>query len=148
MERGFEQENLFTINKHAEEFKKKVKVLIDNKEEKMALFNALKEYHENGNLSKLVFEIRSIINTPKRYPLYKDVRYIIKPEDVMSFLTMIPNSPSDGIHMIKIPHSGRDTLGFSIRGGKEHGLGVFVSLVQRGSPADIVGLKVIISRLN
>ncbi|KXJ12422.1 Harmonin [Exaiptasia diaphana] len=242
MERGFEQENLYTISKHAAEFKTKVKVLIDNEEEKIALFNALKSYHEilfllmilhknagdeilsvnnlilneatheevvnllrsrrvlvlkvkstgkvpckildcirweevqdkenvyyhpdllfqsplevrlllrmssidsvplrlSQKLSVLVQDIRSILNTPKRYPLYRDVRYLINPGDSEAFLKLIPQSPSDGIHVVRIHRTGKEEAGFSIRGGREHKVGVFVSFVQRGSPADIVGLK-------
>ncbi len=37
--------------------------------------------------------------------------------------------------------SGRE-LGISIRGGAEHGLGIYISLVEEGSVAEAYGLKV------
>ena len=37
--------------------------------------------------------------------------------------------------------AGRE-LGISIRGGAEHGLGVYISAVEEGSVSDIYGIKV------
>ena len=48
-------------------------------------------------------------------------------------------------HVIQVTlmvDGGRE-LGLSIRGGVEHGLGVYISLVEEGSVAEIYGLKVI-----
>ncbi|PFX30669.1 Harmonin [Stylophora pistillata] len=90
---------------------------------------------------KLVSELKSVINTPKRYPLFREVRHVIKPTDATTYQNLIPKSPSDGIRLIKMQHFGNNATGFSVRGGKEHGVGIFVSLVSRGSQADIVGLK-------
>jgi hypothetical protein len=40
-----------------------------------------------------------------------------------------------GTHMIKVHKIGEDTLGFCIRGGLEHGLGIYVSGIEEGSVA-------------
>jgi len=141
MRRGFEQENLYTLSKHATEFKNKVRVLIENDEERAAFYEALKGYQGCNSVQKLINDLKSVINTPKRYPLFREVRYLVKPTDTASYLNLIPKSPSDGIRLIKVQHFGNGGIGFSIRGGKEHGVGIFVSLVSRGSQADIVGLK-------
>ncbi|XP_078348557.1 harmonin-like isoform X2 [Oculina patagonica] len=141
MRRGFEQENLYTLSKHATEFKNKVRVLIENDEERVAFYQALKGYQGSNSPQKLVSDLKSVINTPKRYPLFREVRYLVKPADVTAYLNLIPKSPSDGIRLIKVQHFGNSAIGFSVRGGKEHGVGIFVSLVSRGSQADIVGLK-------
>jgi len=141
MRRGFEQENLYTLSKHATEFKNKVRVLIENDEERAAFYEALKGYQRCNSVQKLINDLKSVINTPKRYPLFREVRYLVKPTDTASYLNLIPKSPSDGIRLIKVQHFGNGGIGFSIRGGKEHGVGIFVSLVSRGSQADIVGLK-------
>lgn len=39
-------------------------------------------------------------------------------------------------------HKGNDGLGFSIRGGSEHGVGIYVSLLEPGSLAEKEGLRV------
>lgn len=141
MRRGFEQENLYTLSKHATEFKNKVKVLIENDEERVAFYEALQGYQGSNSLQKLVNDLKSVINTPKRYPLFREVKYLVKPDDITAYLNLIPKLPSDGIRLIKLEHFGNSAIGFSVRGGREHGVGIFVSLVSRGSQADIVGLK-------
>ncbi|KAJ7390926.1 Harmonin [Desmophyllum pertusum] len=141
MRRGFEQENLYTLSKHATEFKNKVRVLIENDEERIAFYEALQGYQGSNSLQKLINDLKSVINTPKRYPLFREVRYLVKPTDTAAYLNLIPKSPSDGLRLIKLQHFGNGAIGFSVRGGKEHGVGIFVSLVSRGSQADIVGLK-------
>lgn len=141
MKRGYEQENRYTLSKHAAEFKNKVRVLIENDEERGTFYEALKDYQGFSSVSKLISDLKSVINTPKRYPLFREVRYLVKPTDTSTYLNLIPKSPSDGIRLIKVQHFGNGGIGFSIRGGREHGVGIFVSLVSRGSQADIVGLK-------
>lgn len=129
------------MSKHATEFKNKVRILIENDEERVSFYEALKGYQSSNSPEKLVSELKSVINTPKRYPLFREVRHVIKPTDATTYQNLIPKSPSDGIRLIKLQHFGNNATGFSVRGGKEHGVGIFVSLVSRGSQADIVGLK-------
>ncbi|KAJ8284668.1 hypothetical protein COCON_G00035180 [Conger conger] len=58
------------------------------------------------------------------------------------------NSPVDGgddsedIHTVTVDKSADGRLGFSVRGGSEHGLGVFVSKVEDESSAELAGLCV------
>lgn len=129
------------MSKHATEFKNKVRVLIENEEERVSFYEALKGYQASNSPAKLVSELRSVINTPKRYPLFREVRHVINPADATTYQNLIPKSPSDGIRLIKLQHVGNNAIGLSVRGGREHGVGIFVSLVSRGSQADIVGLK-------
>ncbi|KAG8551557.1 hypothetical protein GDO81_004164 [Engystomops pustulosus] len=49
---------------------------------------------------------------------------------------------SDSILAITVDKTPDGRLGFSIRGGSEHGLGIFVSKVEEGSSADMAGLCV------
>eukprot|EP00066_Takifugu_rubripes_P012363 XP_011601629.1 PREDICTED: LOW QUALITY PROTEIN: uncharacterized protein LOC101063348 [Takifugu rubripes] len=58
------------------------------------------------------------------------------------------NAPADGgddsddIHTVTVDKSPDGRLGFSVRGGSEHGLGIFVSKVEDDSPAARAGLTV------
>ncbi|XP_030604200.1 PDZ domain-containing protein 7a [Archocentrus centrarchus] len=58
------------------------------------------------------------------------------------------NAPVDGgddsedIHTVTLDKSPDGRLGFSVRGGSEHGLGIFVSKVEDDSPAAHTGLTV------
>ncbi|CAM4703871.1 PDZ domain-containing protein 7 [Lepidochelys kempii] len=47
---------------------------------------------------------------------------------------------SDVINTVTVERSADGRLGFSVRGGSEHGLGIFVSKVEEGSSADRAGL--------
>ncbi|XP_021564100.1 PDZ domain-containing protein 7, partial [Carlito syrichta] len=49
---------------------------------------------------------------------------------------------SDIIHAVRVAKSPAGRLGFSVRGGAEHGLGIFVSKVEEGSSAERAGLCV------
>uniref|UniRef100_H2U5D5 PDZ domain containing 7a n=1 Tax=Takifugu rubripes TaxID=31033 RepID=H2U5D5_TAKRU len=49
---------------------------------------------------------------------------------------------SDDIHTVTVDKSPDGRLGFSVRGGSEHGLGIFVSKVEDDSPAARAGLTV------
>jgi len=50
-------------------------------------------------------------------------------------------SEADERKVTLVVDAGRE-LGISIRGGAEHGLGVYISAVEEGSVADIYGIKV------
>ncbi|XP_030044744.1 PDZ domain-containing protein 7-like, partial [Microcaecilia unicolor] len=49
---------------------------------------------------------------------------------------------SDSILAVTVDKSPDGKLGFSVRGGSEHGLGIFVSKVEQGSSAEQAGLSV------
>uniref|UniRef100_A0A8C3B800 PDZ domain-containing protein 7 n=1 Tax=Cairina moschata TaxID=8855 RepID=A0A8C3B800_CAIMO len=52
------------------------------------------------------------------------------------------SNESDVINAITVEKSADGKLGFSVRGGSEHGLGIFVSKVEEGSAAEQAGLCV------
>ncbi|XP_075791705.1 PDZ domain-containing protein 7 [Pelodiscus sinensis] len=91
-------------------------------------------------------------STPTRYLLRKQNRLAsghprgIRAASPMGRVILI-NSPieatgdeSDVIQAVTVERSTDGKLGFSVRGGSEHGLGIFVSKVEEGSSADLAGL--------
>ena len=54
----------------------------------------------------------------------------------------ILNSKGDGLKKIDVKRDSDGEWGFSIRGGSEHGLGIFVSWIEPGSNAEKCGLQV------
>ena len=42
-------------------------------------------------------------------------------------------------------HAGNPSFGFSLRGGREYGTGFFISRVEKGSEADVQGLRVFLN---
>uniref|UniRef100_A0A3Q3LBX9 PDZ domain containing 7 n=1 Tax=Mastacembelus armatus TaxID=205130 RepID=A0A3Q3LBX9_9TELE len=74
-------------------------------------------------------------------------RHGIRSSSPMGRVILI-NSPVDGgddsedLHTITVDKSADGKLGFSVRGGSEHGLGIFVSKVEDNSTAEQAGLLV------
>ncbi|XP_034047552.1 whirlin isoform X3 [Thalassophryne amazonica] len=54
----------------------------------------------------------------------------------------IPEPPGEPRQVTMKRHKSHEGLGFSIRGGSEHGVGIYVSLVEPGSLAEKEGLRV------
>ncbi|XP_070772419.1 PDZ domain-containing protein 7a [Enoplosus armatus] len=82
-----------------------------------------------------------------RYMLKKQHRHRRRSSSPMGRVILI-NSPVDGgddsedIHTVTVDKSPDGRLGFSVRGGSEHGLGIFVSKVDDDSSAAQAGLTV------
>ncbi|XP_055976835.1 PDZ domain-containing protein 7 [Sorex fumeus] len=94
------------------------------------------------------------VGSATRYLLRKQQRLLngpprgIRASSPMGRVILI-NSPieansdeSDVIHAVRVEKSPGGRLGFSVRGGSEHGLGIFVSKVEEGSSAERAGLCV------
>ncbi|KAG7216347.1 hypothetical protein INR49_021752 [Caranx melampygus] len=82
-----------------------------------------------------------------RYMLKKQHRHRRRSSSPMGRVILI-NAPVDGgddsedIHTVTVDKSPDGRLGFSVRGGSEHGLGIFVSKVEDDSSAAQAGLTV------
>ncbi|XP_035982544.1 PDZ domain-containing protein 7a [Fundulus heteroclitus] len=82
-----------------------------------------------------------------RYMLKKQQRHRRRSSSPMGRVILI-NAPVDGgddsedIHTVTVNKSPDGRLGFSVRGGSEHGLGIFVSKVEDDSSAAQAGLTV------
>nr|KAF6425491.1 PDZ domain containing 7 [Molossus molossus] len=103
----------------------------------------------SGSLSSLSSRghLGSDSGSATRYLLRKQQRLLngpprgIRASSPMGRVILI-NSPieansdeSDIIHAVRVEKSPAGRLGFSVRGGSEHGLGIFVSKVEEGSSA-------------
>ncbi|XP_032279361.1 PDZ domain-containing protein 7 [Phoca vitulina] len=110
----------------------------------------------SGSLSSLSSRghLGSDSGSAMRYLLKKQQRLLngpprgIRASSPMGRVILI-NSPieansdeSDIIHAVRVEKSPAGRLGFSVRGGSEHGLGIFVSKVEEGSSAERAGLCV------
>ncbi|KAM3862978.1 PDZ domain-containing protein 7a [Diretmus argenteus] len=86
-------------------------------------------------------------HTATRYMQRKQHRHKHRSSSPMGRVILI-NAPVDGgddcedIHTITVDKSLDGCLGFSVRGGSEHGLGIFVSKVEDDSSAEQAGLCV------
>nr|XP_006819180.1 PREDICTED: harmonin-like [Saccoglossus kowalevskii] len=107
------------IQKVAKSLDKEVQMLVDDDNERELLYRALKSYKQIMSVERLVSDLKKVLNTPKRMILER-------------------------LRVIRLVKQGqkKESFGFSVRGGVEHGVGIFVSEVVADSQASNKGLKV------
>ncbi|XP_036792237.1 whirlin [Oncorhynchus mykiss] len=136
--------------------------------EREQFIHCLNVYHAKRNVFDLVQTLKIILNTPNKRQLLPMLRLVIPRSDQLLFdqytseglylktdhlpLNSVNNPESFGgvgntavgeIREVTLRRSkSNEGLGFSIRGGSEHGVGIYVSLVEPGSFAENEGLRV------
>ena len=150
------------------EFQRTVSQLL-SPEDKDYLFYAMKEYNTYKSVAKLMLALNSCLDTPEKLDLLPYVRDLIPKHDRKRFDSLAPynrmahplklnkaigdvpgklvsDSGGEGteksLRIITLQRSPGSSLGFSIRGGREHDLGIFVSHVDSFSLAEQSGLQV------
>ncbi len=97
-----------------------------------------------------------VLNTGQKRKLLIPIRDIyVKPSDLAKFNQLIQahglatshrqkaiTEEKDGIRKLEVKKDADGQWGFSIRGGSEHGIGIFVSWIEPGSNAEKSGLQV------
>ena len=133
------------------------------------LHDVLKDFHAGRSLEHLVTSLKSCLDTPKKMDLLVDIRNLLPPSYRSRFDNLAPYNlmskpfrpPSQtNIHkthstnslkaktngnfrVVNIQkHSPDSNLGFSIRGGREFGTGVYISNVDENTMALKEGLQV------
>ncbi|XP_060072464.1 membrane-associated guanylate kinase, WW and PDZ domain-containing protein 1-like [Ylistrum balloti] len=69
-------------------------------------------------------------------------RPLIPAKHQLDFDRLAPSPPGRGRRIINLRRRANESLGFAVRGGFEHGIGVFVSHIDAGSQAERQGLRV------
>ncbi|XP_066278702.1 harmonin-like isoform X2 [Branchiostoma lanceolatum] len=126
----------------ARQFRQKVQALLEDESERDTLYTSLREYHESMSLSELITDLRKVVNSPDRMELFEDVRPLIPLKHQVEYDKIVPNRLARKARIVKLVKNGPDSLGFSLRGGIEHGVGIYVAHVVPSSPAEISGLRV------
>ncbi|XP_060237174.1 whirlin isoform X6 [Meriones unguiculatus] len=125
--------------------------------------HCLNAYHARRNVFDLVRTLRVLLDSPVKRRLLPMLRLVIPRSDQLLFdqytaeglylpaTTPYRQSPwaaPDGagpgeVRLVSLRRAkAHEGLGFSIRGGSEHGVGIYVSLVEPGSLAEKEGLRV------
>ncbi|NXE21302.1 WHRN protein, partial [Ardeotis kori] len=121
----------------------------------------LNAYHGRRNVCDLVRSLRALLDGPRRRQLLPLLRLVLPRSDQLLFDQYTaegpylpppgrpppppaPAPPVPGeLRQVTLRRSkAHEGLGFSIRGGAEHGVGIYVSLVEPGSLAEREGLRV------
>ncbi|XP_074218181.1 whirlin isoform X7 [Camelus bactrianus] len=125
--------------------------------------HCLNAYHARRNVFDLVSTLRVLLDSPVKRRLLPMLRLVIPRSDQLLFdqytaegLYLPATTPyrqpawgcPDGagpgeVRLVSLRRAkAHEGLGFSIRGGSEHGVGIYVSLVEPGSLAEKEGLRV------
>ncbi|XP_021117847.1 whirlin isoform X2 [Heterocephalus glaber] len=125
--------------------------------------HCLNAYHARRNVFDLVRTLRVLLDSPVKRRLLPMLRLVIPRSDQLLFdqytaegLYLPANAPyrqlswggPDGVgpgevRLVSLRRAkAHEGLGFSIRGGSEHGVGIYISLVEPGSLAEKEGLRV------
>ncbi|XP_030062681.1 whirlin-like [Microcaecilia unicolor] len=128
--------------------------------EREQFIHCLNVYHSRRNVYDLVQTLKVILNSPDKRQLLPMLRLVIPRSDQLLFeqytsegLYLKGTAPTaspralEGLRgeirqVILKRNKMNEGLGFSIRGGSEHGVGIYVSLVEPGSLADKEGLRI------
>uniref|UniRef100_A0A8C3RQP2 Whirlin n=1 Tax=Chelydra serpentina TaxID=8475 RepID=A0A8C3RQP2_CHESE len=115
----------------------------------------LNVYHARRNVCDLVQTLRVLLDSPDKRQLLPLLRLVIPRSDQLLFdqytsegLYLRPDllpgcGPRGEVRQVSLKRNKtHEGLGFSIRGGAEHGVGIYVSLVEPGSLAEKEGLRV------
>ncbi|XP_055467566.1 whirlin isoform X6 [Psammomys obesus] len=125
--------------------------------------HCLNAYHARRNVFDLVRTLRVLLDSPVKRRLLPMLRLVIPRSDQLLFdqytaeglylpattpYRQPPWAAPDGagpgeVRLVSLRRAkAHEGLGFSIRGGSEHGVGIYVSLVEPGSLAEKEGLRV------
>ncbi|XP_023933200.1 harmonin isoform X2 [Lingula anatina] len=126
----------------AKEFNEEVHALIDDLSEREALFQSLREYQHSLDLKQLMEDLRNLVNTPGKMSIYEALRPLIPVKHQLDYERMLPPAVYGKIRVIRLKRRANESLGFAVRGGLEHGIGVYVSHVDPESQAYHQGLRV------
>ena len=137
-----------------QELQKNIDLLL-NADDKDYLHYVLKEYSTYRDVDQLVLALCSCLDNSRKLNLLRDIRNMVPSAHLSRFDKLAPYhlmedpfvAPSaalrskSNVRTVSLMSKPGESLGFSIRGGKEHGLGVFVSQVDEDSDAYRNGLR-------
>lgn len=123
------------------------------------LQQGLADYHRRRNVKTLVECLSLVLNTNQKRKLLIPIRdAYVKPSDLSKFNQLVQahglatshrqrvkaeeKTQAGGIRKLEVKKDADGQWGFSIRGGSEHGIGIFVSWIEPGSNAEKSGLQV------
>uniref|UniRef100_A0A674KAL6 Whirlin n=1 Tax=Terrapene triunguis TaxID=2587831 RepID=A0A674KAL6_9SAUR len=128
--------------------------LLLSEPEREQFIHCLNVYHARRNVFDLVQTLQVLLDSPAKRQLLPLLRLVIPRSDQLLFDQYTseglylksgfpPGCSAGGVRRVSLKRNKtHEGLGFSIRGGAEHGVGIYVSLVEPGSLAEKEGLRV------
>ncbi|XP_048780795.1 harmonin-like isoform X2 [Ostrea edulis] len=128
-------------NKVARRYVTKVNELLPE-DERPLIFETLKRYQSSMDLKRLIEDMKIVLNEPTKLEIYEYMRPLIPPKHQSDYDKLAPAPPGRKSRAITLRKRANESFGFAVRGGFEHGVGVFVSHINPGSQAEQKGLRV------
>lgn len=119
--------------------KETVKILIPKDEEH--LFDSLQQYQSSLDLLKFVADLKTVINEPEKICLFDEIRPLIPLNQQIAYDSLCPIIPSATRKVVHLQNNENECLGFSLRGGAEHGTGTYITKISPTSEAYKKGLR-------
>ncbi|XP_012944569.1 harmonin isoform X2 [Aplysia californica] len=120
----------------------RVRELMPSEHERDTLFEALRRYQSGQDLHKLLSTLCFLLNDPSKLELYDAMRPLILLRHQLLYSLRVPGTPGLKLRTVRLQRRTGENLGFCVKGGYEHGVGIFVTDVTPGSQADRQGLTV------
>ncbi|XP_052832798.1 harmonin, partial [Octopus bimaculoides] len=94
------------------------------------------------DLPTFVADLKTIINEPEKICLFDEIRPLVPLNQQIAYDSLCPIIPSATKKLIHLENPENGSLGFSLRGGAEHGTGVYVTSISPTSDAYRKDLRV------
>ncbi|CAI8031578.1 Harmonin [Geodia barretti] len=122
-------------------YKRMVQMVLETPDDRAKLQKYLKEFHDTYIVEDLIENLKNLLNAPKRRQLYYAIRPLVPSRLRQEYNSLLPHVPTNERKVVNIKQTGGAGFGFTIRGGREFGCGIFVSSVLPSSKAAQNGLK-------
>jgi hypothetical protein len=122
-------------------YKRMVQMVLETPADRAKLQKSLKEFHDTYIVEDLMENLKELLNPPKCRQLYHAIRPLIPSRLRQEYNSLLPHVPTNERKVVNIKQTGGGGFGFSTRGGKEFGCGIYISSVLPSSKAAQSGLK-------
>uniref|UniRef100_A0A1X7V4I4 PDZ domain-containing protein n=1 Tax=Amphimedon queenslandica TaxID=400682 RepID=A0A1X7V4I4_AMPQE len=124
------------------QFRRAVQIALEDQQERDALVESLKRFESSYIVEDLMDDLKNLLDHPEKRILYKYISPLIPRRLRGEYKSLVPHIPSFERKVIRMKLQGAShSFGFTVRGGKEFGCGIFVTNVSRSSKAAQANLK-------
>ncbi|XP_065647395.1 metacaspase-2 isoform X7 [Hydra vulgaris] len=130
------------LQSSAEEFHSKICQQLVTLEKRRRLLKAISNYAKTSNIKRFIKRLDALAETNTdlldviRNVVFEQHKSIYDDHKARKLFNLRNEK-----HVVQIIKGDDQSMGFKIRGGKEYGVGFYVTSVKPNSPADIAGLK-------
>ena len=99
---------------------------LEDEGDRADIMRSLKVFQSTMLVEDLVDSLKRALVTPQSLTVYVTLYPLIPGRLRTEYRTLIPKVPTFTVKIIRIRRTGTEPLGFTVRGGREHQLGITV----------------------